>query len=51
MYFHNALDAIRSCVFFAEKSNLTYAIYAAGRGFTVKQLAQANGCELEIIKP
>ncbi|MCY1440795.1 hypothetical protein D9M71_570820 [compost metagenome] len=51
MIFNNAIDAVRSAVFFAEKSKLTYAIYAFGSGFTIKPLTQANGLELEIIKP
>jgi|JI71714BRNA_FD_contig_21_7616252_length_1024_multi_5_in_0_out_0_3 hypothetical protein len=51
MLFNNAIDAIRGAEFFAEKSKLAYAIYAADTGFTVIQLTLANGSELEIIKP
>ncbi len=51
MLFNTAIDAIRSAEFFAEKSKLVYAIYAADNGFTVRQLTLANGSELEIIKP
>lgn len=51
MVFNNAIDAVRGAVFFAEQSKLTYAIYAYGSGFTVTRLTQANGLELEIIKP
>ena len=51
MVFTNAVDAIRSAMFFAEHSRLVYAIYASGQNLTVKQLIQANGLELERIKP
>lgn len=51
MIYQNAIDAIRSAEFFAAKSKLPYALYAKGKGFIVAQLAQANGLELEIIKP
>lgn len=51
MIFTTAIDAIRSASFFVEQSKLAYAIYALGNCFTVKQLTQANGLELEIIKP
>lgn len=51
MIFNTALDAIRGAMFFAEHSKLSYAIYALDNSFTVKQLVQANGLELEIIKP
>jgi len=51
MIFNTAIDAIRSATFLAEQSKLAHAIYAYGTSFTVKQLTEASGLELEIIKP
>ncbi len=51
MFHVNAIDAVRNASLLAEESKLTYAIYSQENGFIVVPLVQANGLELEIIKP
>jgi hypothetical protein len=51
MFFHTALEAIRTAEFFALKSKLPYAIYTENAGFIVRLLTQPTGAELETFHP